>query len=93
MSTDEISFLEKMSHLISDWRSLFQNNSLAFFTVQLANYKAFSADPQESSWAELRLEQHRVSTTNSNVFMASAMDLGEWNDIHRENPEGGPSRP
>ena len=75
-------YARKMSHLISDWRSLFQNKSLPFYTVQLANYKAYSADPQESSWAELRLEQHRASTTNSNVFMASAIDLGEWNDIH-----------
>ena len=77
-----VAYAKKMKYLISDWRSLFQNNSLPFFTVQLANYKSFSADPQESSWAELRLEQHKASSTNSNVFIASAMDLGEWNDIH-----------
>lgn len=75
-------YAHKMGLLVKDWRALFSNETLAFYTVQLANYKAISADPQESTWAELRLEQHRASITNSNVFTTSAMDLGEWNDIH-----------
>jgi sialate O-acetylesterase len=75
-----------MSALISQWRGLWkEGESLPFFVVQLPNYMAPAVVQQNSSWAELRDVQLKLSQTVPNTHLAVAIDLGEANDIHPLN--------
>lgn len=70
--------------LIKDWRSQWSTEELPFLFVQLANFMDQDFLPVESNWAVLREEQRR-SLRVPNTAMATAIDLGEWNDIHPLN--------
>jgi len=70
--------------LIKDWRNQWGQGELPFLFVQLANFMDRDMLPVESNWAELR-EAQRRSLSEPNTAMASAIDLGEWNDIHPLN--------
>ena len=69
-------------HLIRHWREQWQRPDLPFLFVQLPNFMEASAAPQESQWAELRDAQLHTLTTTNNTAMVTAIDAGEWNDIH-----------
>lgn len=73
--------------LIRDWREQFGRGEQPFLFVQLANYGDVDYLPTESGWAELR-EAQRLALSVPNTAMASAIDLGEWNDIHPLDKEG-----
>ncbi|MEP6747374.1 MAG: sialate O-acetylesterase [Bacteroidota bacterium] len=70
--------------LISNWRSLWNNDHLPFLFVQLPNFMDVNYHPSESQWAELREAQLKALSV-PNTGMAVAIDLGEWNDIHPDN--------
>lgn len=70
--------------LINDWRKEFGDADLPFLFVQLANYGAEQKDPAGSNWAELR-EAQRMALALPNTGMATAIDIGEANDIHPKN--------
>ena len=72
--------------LIKDWRREFDQDSLPFLFVQLANYRQEPKLPQESLWAELR-ESQAQALKLPDVGMAVAIDLGEAGDIHPKNKE------
>lgn len=72
--------------MIRDWRKTFENESLPFFYVQLANYTGLQKEPVESGWAELR-EAQNLALRLPNTGMASAIDIGEANDIHPKNKQ------
>jgi sialate O-acetylesterase len=75
--------------LIRDWRKTFKNENMPFYFVQLANFKAFSKLETAtglSTWAELR-EAQQQSLSSPNTGMASAIDIGETNDIHPKNKQ------
>jgi sialate O-acetylesterase len=76
-------YLPLMTSLIGDWRRSWQQPDLPFLYVQLANFMAVKEQPTESSWAELRESQRRTLAAVPRTGMAVAIDLGEWNDIHR----------
>lgn len=67
--------------LIQDWRKLFRNPEMPFLFVQLANYLDPQTGPEESAWAELRWAQFKTLQL-PHTGMATAIDLGEANDIH-----------
>lgn len=67
--------------LILDWRKLFRNPDMPFLFVQLANYLDPQTGPEESAWAELRWAQYKTCSL-AHTGMATAIDLGEANDIH-----------
>lgn len=71
-----------LTSLIASWRQRFDNTTLPFVIVQLANYMAPSATPQESNWARLREAQRRVALADKNAESIVNIDLGEANDIH-----------
>jgi sialate O-acetylesterase len=75
------SYLEAM---IKDYRQLFANQNLPFYTVQLANYMDQDLLPTESNWAFLRYQQFLASKL-PNASSVVTTDLGEWNDIHPLN--------
>jgi sialate O-acetylesterase len=67
--------------LIKDWRKQFNQGDFPFLYVQLANFMLPKAEPGESDWAKLR-EAQRQTLKVKNTAMVTAIDAGEWNDIH-----------
>lgn len=76
-----------MPALINDWRKLFGQPDMPFFIVQLANFQARLPEPAESDWAELREAQAMTAQKMKNVGLATAIDIGEANDIHPRNKQ------
>ena len=74
------------STLVEDWRAHWNRPDLPFYFVQLANYKAPSSAPEDSSFASMREAQ---STTLSlpHTGMAVTIDIGEEKDIHPRNKQ------
>jgi sialate O-acetylesterase len=70
--------------MITDWRNHFHQGDFPFLFVQLANFMAEPAQPRESDWAELR-EAQASALTLPNTGMATAIDIGDANDIHPKN--------
>lgn len=68
--------------LLSTWRRLFRQPDLPFVVVQLPDFMAPSASPQESSWARLRECQRRAVLATEHTELAVTLGLGEANDIH-----------
>jgi sialate O-acetylesterase len=73
-------------NLITDWRNQWHLGDFPFFWVQLANFTQPQSQPGESTWAELR-ESQAMTLKLPNTGMASAIDLGEANDIHPRNKQ------
>jgi len=72
-------------NLIRDWRDKW-GYDFTFLFVQLANFMAPVETPKESSWAELR-EAQDMALALPNTGMASAIDIGEADDIHPRNKQ------
>ena len=72
----------QLGSLMHDWRRQFQQPTLPFVIVQLANFMAPSPEPQETGWAELRESQRRAALSDPRAELTVAIDLGEANDIH-----------
>jgi len=73
-------------NMITDWRNHWQLGDFSFIWVQLANYMKPVDQPVESNWAELR-EAQTLTLKLPNTGMASAIDIGEGNDIHPKNKQ------
>ena len=71
--------------LIADWRRQW-GAELPFLFVQLANWKPALPAPAESDWAELR-EAQTCALALPRTGMATAIDLGEADDIHPHNKQ------
>ena len=50
--------------------------------MQLANFMAPSAQPQETEWGQVREAQRLSTIEDDHSELAVAIDLGEFNDIH-----------
>jgi sialate O-acetylesterase len=77
-------YRELLPAMISEWRRQWGQGNFPFLFVQLANHYEESPIPVESNWAELR-EAQAMALTLPNTGMATAIDLGEANDIHPKN--------
>lgn len=77
-------YRELFPAMIQDWRKQFNQGDLPFIFVQLANYMAEKNQPANSDWAELR-EAQAMALQLPNTNMATAIDIGEANDIHPKN--------
>jgi len=67
--------------LIQAWREQLSNATLPFYYVQLANFREHSKEPVQSQWAELREAQLQTLIVK-HTGMASAIDLGQADDVH-----------
>ena len=74
-----------LKSLINDWRYSFQFPEMPFIMVQLANFNNFSAFDSNSLWAPLRESQRLLAQDHPFTFMASAIDIGEADDIHPQD--------
>lgn len=77
-------YQQVMQTLIEDWRMAWKND-FPFLFVQLPNYMEAQPVPQlNSKWAALRQQQLQTLSVPY-TGMVTAIDLGEWNDLHPEN--------
>ncbi|MFA6293061.1 MAG: sialate O-acetylesterase [Victivallales bacterium] len=76
-------YFNKMQALISGWRTVFQNNDMAFFFVQLAPYN-YGSNP--AALAEI-WEAQTAALSIPNTGMAVTMDIGNVKDIHPKNKQ------
>jgi sialate O-acetylesterase len=72
--------------IITDWRKRWNQGDFPFLFVQLANYRRADTIPSESDWAELR-EAQFMALSLLNTGCATAIDIGEANDIHPKNKQ------
>jgi sialate O-acetylesterase len=73
--------------LIADWRDRFGVGAFPFYIVQLASYKAQDTEPTDDPWPRLREAQHRTAKTVPSSGIATAIDIGDANDIHPKNKQ------
>jgi sialate O-acetylesterase len=73
--------------MISNWRDEWQQGDFPFYYVQLADFRAETAEPAESDWAELREAQTMTMSKLPNTGEAVILDLGEASDIHPKNKQ------
>ncbi len=75
--------------MIRCWRRDW-GNDFPFLCVQLAPFKAFKPQPDESDWAELREAQGIATRKLPKVGMAVITDVGDEKDIHpkKKQPVG-----
>ena len=71
--------------MINDWRKQW-GYEFPFIWVQLANFMAIEAQPQESEWAELR-EAQNMTLRLPKTGQAVITDIGEAFDIHPRNKQ------
>jgi sialate O-acetylesterase len=69
--------------MIRNWRTAW-GQEFPFYFVQLANWHASKAEPDESDWAELR-EAQTMTLREPQTGMAVIIDIGDENDIHPRN--------
>src|SRR6185295_2629117 len=69
--------------MIRNWRSAW-GHDFPFYFVQLANWHANKAEPDESDWAELR-EAQTMTLREPQTGMAVTIDIGDENDLHPRN--------
>lgn len=84
---ESLQYQRKMETLIRDWRFRFDQPELPFIQVQLAEYWAARDYDPKSTWAVLRDSQRRVCQTLPQVYLATALDTGEADDIHPQDKE------
>jgi sialate O-acetylesterase len=80
-----ITYRQLFPALIRSWRDAW-GKELAFVFVQLANFMAPAAEPEEGGWAWLR-EAQAMALALPKTAMAVTIDIGEANDIHPRNKQ------
>ncbi|MBR6372215.1 MAG: hypothetical protein IKS20_03455 [Victivallales bacterium] len=78
-------YADKLSAMIDDWRYQWGQGDYPFLQVQLANYHQAADYDQDAIWALLREKQREVCQRMANVYMASAVDVGEDVDVHPQD--------
>ena len=76
-------YFYKMQALVNGWRTVFNNNDLAFYFVQLAPYK-YGNNPQ--ALAEI-WEAQTAALSIPNTGMAVTVDIGNVKNIHPTNKQ------
>lgn len=85
--SDALSYEKKLSTMINDWRYHWEQGNIPFILTQIANFSP-DRDPlflSDSAWAVVRDAQRKICKTEPDVFMCSAIDLGDLDDIHPQD--------
>ena len=75
-------YTELLSTMIADWRKTFNYPTLPFYIVELADFLHQTDKGGRAAWDEMRKEQAKVAEINSDTYLITNSDTGEWNDIH-----------
>ena len=73
--------------MIESWHKSFGQGAFPFLIVQLAGFNHPSPQPGDDTWAELREAQYLTTKKVKNAGIATAIDIGEENDIHPKNKQ------
>ena len=80
-----VTYYHKKHALVNGWRKVFQNKDLAFYWVQLANFRNENQNPAGGDgWAKIR-EAQTQALDIPGTGMAVITDIGAANDIHPRN--------
>jgi sialate O-acetylesterase len=77
-------YQDRQRELFAGWRRQF-GEDLRVLVVQLANYGPTSSVPTYSGWAELRQKQLDAVEADLNAALVTAIDIGDYRDIHPSN--------
>jgi len=77
----------RLAAWMANWRAQFRDPQLPFLIVGLAGWQKPTSRPVESDWAALINEQRLAVQRESRAALASAIDLGEIEDIHPANKQ------
>ncbi|MEO2023156.1 MAG: sialate O-acetylesterase [Pirellulaceae bacterium] len=72
--------------LVKGWRTVFENNDLSFYWVQLANFQGPNNNPAGGGWGPVREGQRRALRL-PHTGMAVIIDIGNARDIHPRNKQ------
>lgn len=72
--------------LVKGWRSVFKNDGLSFYWVQLANFQQPIDDPAGGGWGPVREGQRRALRLPK-TGMAVIIDIGTAGNIHPPNKQ------
>lgn len=75
-------YADLLGKLMGCWRSLWNDPTLPFCIVQLANYMTPEDQPAYKNWARLREQQRLAADRDPHAVAVDIFDLGEYNDIH-----------
>ena len=77
-------YVEKTQAMVGDWRKWFGDPALPFYFVQLAGFLKPNDNPAGGDWGAIRDAQRRCLAI-PHTGMASAVDIGDAEDIHPKN--------
>lgn len=77
-------YVEKTAAMLGDWRKWFGDPALPFYFVQLAAFTKPNDNPAGGEWGAIRDAQRRCLAI-PHTGMASAVDIGDAEDIHPKN--------
>ena len=77
-------YVEKVQAMLADWRKWFGDPALPFYFVQLAAWQKPNENPAGGEWGAIRDAQRRCLAI-PHTGMASAVDIGDADDIHAKN--------
>jgi sialate O-acetylesterase len=77
----------RLAAWMANWRMQFRDPQLPFLIVGLAGWGKPVSKPVESGWAALIDEQRLAAMRDPRSALASAIDLGEPEDIHPANKQ------
>lgn len=72
--------------LVKGWRSVFENDDLSFYWVQLADFQQPNDNPAGGGWGPVREGQRRALRLPK-TGMAVIIDIGNARDIHPKNKQ------
>ena len=84
---DSSLYTQLCAKMIYNWRTLFKNEQLPFYFVQVAPYNWSQNDNNVYEYALLREAQSNIRKTVPHTEMVVTMDIAEPNDIHPRNKQ------
>ena len=78
---------QALAMMVAEWRKAWGIGDFPFFEVQLANFMKKQDQPTETNWSVLRESQENFLKLSPKTAMASAVDVGDENDIHPKDKE------
>lgn len=75
-------YADLLTRMIGNWRTLFDDDDLPFYIVELADFLHKDDTGGRAAWVEMREQQAKAVKATENSVLIRNSDLGEWNDIH-----------
>jgi sialate O-acetylesterase len=75
-------YSDLLQTMIADWRTKFNNNTLPFYIVELADFLHPNDVGGRRAWDEQRKAQAAACQATEGTTFIHNSDVGEWNDIH-----------